>query len=144
MTESGGSPPSTGPVAPSPALSPSAVVLAQLEGLRVEPRDGDGAGPGMLCAWAFASPGNREATGPVDRFAGMLRSSLYRGLLEHRAAQLGPPRMTGEQAQQEVLVLTADDRTMGFTWVLGRQSDPPYAGCWMTDGVLRHPEDGER
>ncbi len=130
-------------MAPSPALSPSEVVLAQLEGMRREPRDGDAAGAGLLSVWAFASPGNREATGPVERFADMLRSPLYRGLLQHRAAQLGPPRETGEQAQQEVLVLTADDRTMGFTWVLGRQSEPPYIGCWMTDGVLRHPEEGE-
>ncbi len=121
--------------APSPALCPSDVVVAQLAGMRREPRHGDGAGPGVQTVWAFSSPGNRAATGPLDAFAAILRSPLYRGLLEHRAAQLGPLLESGDQAQQEVLVLTAEDRAIGFTWVLTRQ-----AGCWLTEGVLRHPD----
>jgi hypothetical protein len=126
--------------APSPSLSPADVVLAQLGGLQREPHDGDGYGAGLAQAWEFASPGNREATGPLPRFAGMLRDEAYRGLLGHRAVQLGPVLEEGGQAQVEVLVITADDRTEGYTWVLGRQSDPPWAGCWMTDGVVRHPD----
>ena len=63
-------------------------------------------------------------------------SSHARGL----AAQVGPPVEKGNEATLEVLVHTAGDETIGFTWVLGRQLDPPYAGCWMTDGVLRHPD----
>ena len=127
-------------IAPAPRLSPTDVVLAQLEGLRDEPLDGVGAGPGIIRAWEFASPANREATGPVDRFADMVRSGVHRVLLQHRAAQLGPLLEDAGEAQQEVLVLTADDRTVGFTWVLSLQDDPLHAGCWMTDGVLRHPD----
>lgn len=131
------------PAAPSPALSPSDVVAAQLAALRTEPQGGVGAGAGIRAAWAFASPGNQAATGPVDRFADMLRNPVYVGLLEHRAAQLGPPLERGDSAQQEVLVLTRDDRTQGFTWVLARRTSPPHAGCWLTDGVVRHDDAGQ-
>lgn len=127
--------------APTPSLGPAEVVLAQLAGFQREPYDGDPApGEGLAQAWQFASPGNRQATGPLSRFATMLRNEAYRGLLGHRAAQLGPLQQQGEQASVEVLVVTAEDSTQGFTWVLGRQDAPPYAGCWMTDGVVRHPD----
>ena len=129
---------------PSPALSPSQVVTAQLEGLRREPRTGAGPGPGVLAAWAFASPGNRAATGPVQRFAALLRTPAYAGLLGHRAAQLGPATERDDDARLEVLVLTADDCALGFTWVLSRRRSPPHDGCWLTDGVLRHPDAGDR
>lgn len=128
---------------PDPALSPTDVVLAQLVALRGEVRAGEGVGPGLTLAWEFASPGNRSATGPLDRFARMLREPVYNGLLAHRAVQLGPLDETGDHASLEVLVLTEDDCAQGFTWVLGRQDDPPYRGCWMTDGVLRHADRGQ-
>lgn len=127
------------PDAPSRSLSVEQVVGAQLDALRSEPQDGAAAGPGIQRAWRFASPGNQAATGPVDRFAAMLRDLLYVGLLEHVAVALGPLVLDGDQARQEVLVVTLDDRTEGYTWVLGRQVDPPFTGCWMTEAVLRHP-----
>ena len=130
--------------APGTALSPADVVLAQLAAFQREPYAGTGAGPGIRTAWLFASPGNREATGPVELFAEMVRGQVYGGLLGHRAAQLGPVVEDGEQAQLEVLLLTAADETVGFTFVLGRQSHPPYAGCWMTEGVLRHTDRADR
>ncbi|HEU0101252.1 MAG TPA: DUF4864 domain-containing protein [Mycobacteriales bacterium] len=133
----------TTPEAPAPGLSPTDVVLAQLAGLRSEPRVGAAAGRGVHQVWAFASPGNRAATGPVQRFAAMLRGSAYAALLEHRAAQLGPLVDRGDEAQVEVLVLGTDDRTVGFTWVLARQRTGAYAGCWLTEGVVRHPDEGE-
>lgn len=128
---------------PTPWLGPAEVVAVQLDALRSEPggpRDGGTPGPGLRTAWAFASPANQAATGPLERFARMLRGSVYGGLLGHRAVQLGPVVESGDEARLEVLVLTADDRTVGFTWVLGRQERPPHAGCWLTDGVLRHPD----
>ncbi len=128
---------------PSPSLDAADVVLAQLAALQREPYEGDPPpGEGLAVAWEFASPGNREATGPLPRFASMLRNDAYRGLLGHRAVQLGPVLEDGSQAQVEVLVVTAEDTTQGYTWVLGRQVRPPYTGCWMTDGVVRHPDAG--
>lgn len=141
---------------PSPNLGPAEVVLAQLAAFRREPYEDAGsggepddsedasgagaAGEGLAQAWEYASPGNRAATGPLPRFARMLRHDAYRGLLGHRAVQLGPLQQDGRAAQVEVLVLAADDSTQGYTWVLGQQSGPPHDGCWLTDGVVRHPD----
>ena len=130
--------------APTPALQPDEVVGLQLAALPTDPRTGRDAGAGLRTAWEFASPGKRAATGPLERFSAMLRSPQYVGLLEHRAAQLGPVVLRGDEARLEVLVLTADDQAQGYTWVLGRQSTAPWTGCWMTDGVLRHPDDRGR
>lgn len=127
---------------PDPSLDPTDVVLVQLAALQREPRRGVAPGAGLAVAWRFASPGNREATGPLERFTIMLRSPVYSGLLAHRSVQLGPLTEIGDQAHQEVLVLTDDDETQGFTWVLGRQDAAPHDGCWMTDGVLRHADRG--
>jgi hypothetical protein len=123
-----------------PVPGPADVVLAQLAALQREPyEDGpDGCGEGLAEAWEYASPGNRAATGPLPRFARMLRADTYRGLLGHRAVQLGPLLVDGDEARVEVLVVTAEDRTQGYTWVLGREP----AGRWLTEGVLRHPEAG--
>jgi Domain of unknown function (DUF4864) len=129
------------PSGPSPALGPTEVVLAQLDALRLEPFEGGPVpGEGLARAWEYASPGNRAATGPLERFAQVLRADAYRGLLGHRTVQLGPLLQDGAEARVEVLVVAADDSTQGYTWVLGRQGGGPYADCWMTDGVVRHPE----
>jgi hypothetical protein len=141
---------------PSPDLGPADVVLAQLAAFQREAADApdDGSGDGMAEAFAFASPGNRAATGPLPRFGQMLRADAYRGLLGHRAAQLGPVHLDGadqgagpadsqaDSARVEVLVVAADDSTQGYTWVLTRQRSGAQAGCWLTDGVVRHPEQG--
>lgn len=131
------------PAGPSPALSSRDVVVAQLAALQAEASSGPG-GPGTLTAWAFASPGNRSATGPLARFSDLLRDPLYRGLLGHRAATLSPVVERADEARVEVLVMTVDDEAIGYTWVLGRQERAPYAGCWMTEGVLRHPDEEDR
>lgn len=133
MTQSSGP-----PALPSRALGADQVVLAQLAGLQREAAADRVPGDGLRACWEFASPGNRAATGPLERFALMLRNPRYVGLLGHRTVHLGPLVVDGDEARQEVLVLTGDDRTEGYTWVLSRQAEPPYQGCWMTDGVLRH------
>lgn len=119
---------------PSRSLTAEQVVLAQLAGLQREDPRGHLPGEGLRACWELASPGNRAATGPLERFSRMLRHPQYVGLLGHRTVHLGPPVLDDDQARVEVLVLTSDDRTEGYTWVLGRQDD----GRWLTDGVLRH------
>jgi hypothetical protein len=45
---------------------------------------------------------------------------------------------------QGVELIDRKGETARFVFVLSRQSEPPYAGCWMTDGVLPQPEDADK
>lgn len=128
------------PVRPGLGLTPEQVVTTQLAGLARQAPDDPDTGPasGLAAAWQLASPANKAATGPLPRFAAMLRNPLYGVLLGHRAAQLGPLECSGEAAAQEVVLLGADGSTAGFTWYLSRQRGGAHDGCWMTDGVGRH------
>ena len=65
--------------APSPALNPGEVVRIQVEALRKN-------GPlneGIELTYRFASPGNKQVTGPLDRFVRMVSSAPYDRLLNH-------------------------------------------------------------
>ena len=39
---------------------------------------------GIQQTWAFAHPNNRAVTGPIERFAKMLKNKNYRYLLGHK------------------------------------------------------------
>ena len=114
---------------PATDLEPDTVVGVQLSALAA----GDVAG-----VWAFASPGNREAVGPLERFADLLRNPLYAPLLGHASAVLGESVREAGDARVEVLVHGAAGEVASYTWVLSVQAGGPWDGCWMTDGVLRH------
>jgi hypothetical protein len=66
-------------------------------------------------AFAFASPANKAAVGPVQRFAAMLQNQAYRGLLKHADAA------TLQQAQP-------DDNT--YVEVVKITPGPAGGACW--------------
>ena len=99
---------------PSPTLSAADVVAVQLAALQTEPRDGVGPGAGIRLAWSFASPGNRAATGPLDRFADLLRNPH-----ERHPAQ----RLAGEAALAAVGPGGVDE-ALGLVEAEGRGRDP--------------------
>lgn len=92
---------------------------------------------GLEVVFAYASPGNKRATGPLADFIGMLHNPLYATLLGFQSAHRGDLRVEGDAATVQVLLVGADGRTAGYQWLLTRQASGPYRGCWMTDGVAR-------
>ncbi len=120
-----------GPV-PSPELAPAEVVRIQVEALRNNTLSNDG----IELTYRFASPDNKRNTGPLDRFIGMVRSAPYDRLLNHRRAEYSPKAVSGTQAQQVVVIIDAEGNEVGYVWVLSRQTDGPFKGCWMTDAVI--------
>lgn len=120
---------------PSPALAPERVVAIQLDAL--QHNDTPSPDFGIETTFAFASPANRVATGPFDRFASLVKAPAYRPMLNFVRAELGPMRVDGDQARQRVTVVTASGRRVSYIFVLSRQQGGAYAGCWMTDGVTR-------
>lgn len=118
-------------VGPDARLPPAAVVKLQLEGLARE--TGDLAG--IEQCFALASPLNRQATGPLERFATMVAAKPYDVLLRPELATLGDAQIDGNQAEVTVAVVGNGQTLHVFRFLLSRQTQAPYAGCWMTDAV---------
>ncbi len=120
-----------GPV-PSPELAPAEVVRIQVEALRKNSLSNDG----IELTYRFASPNNTRSTGPLDRFVDMVRSAPYDRLLNHRRAEYSPMAVSGNQAQQIVVIIDAEGNEAGYVWVLARQTEGLLEDCWMTDAVI--------
>jgi hypothetical protein len=123
--------------APNPALGPEEVVASVLEALAQN--DQPTKDRGIAVTFSFASPANRAMIGPVERFGDLVREEVYRPLLYHSHAVRGSMKVTGDRAQQRVIVTSATGDRVVYTFTLSRQTDGPFRGCWMTDGVTREP-----
>lgn len=121
---------------PSAELSPVDVVRSQLSGFQ----NNDEQNSGLAKAFNFASPGNREMTGPLSRFTEML-TQAYPELLNHRSARILKQQIEAEEATIAVLVESKERAFFNYIFRLSRQTalqtNNLCAGCWMTDGVYR-------
>lgn len=120
---------------PSPALSPEEVVRIQMNALKTNGTDGTD--DGIAITFRFASPRNKAMTGPLERFAAMIRNPLYEPMLNHRRAQFENLRVSGDAARIDVIVEAAGGDLVGYRFTLSRQHGNDYEGDWMTDGVER-------
>ena len=117
---------------PSPDLTPQEVVRLQVEALR------EGGDRGIATAFRFASPENREVTGPLARFAEMLRRG-YPDMLGAERAEFGRMVFSDGEAAQHVTLVQADGERTAYVFALSRQSGGACDGCWMTDAVVPAP-----
>lgn len=127
-------------VRPDPSIAASEVVAIQMMGLKHN--DLDDADFGIRQTWAFAHPQNRAITGPLPRFASMLKSPAYMMLLNHRSHSIQPAANSagqtesGEEWQKfDVLVETAQSDILHFSWVVQKVHEGRFRDCWMTVGV---------
>ena len=120
---------------PSPELSAEDVVKIQLEAL--QNNDITSNNQGIRLAFRFASPTNRSATGPVERFIALVKNPLYKMMIGFERATLEPMRYAGNLAQQRVVLHHRNGETAAFVFTLARQREGNEKDCWMTDGVLR-------
>jgi hypothetical protein len=125
---------------PAAALGPAEAVRLQLEALAHN--DDPFPGAGIQATWAFASPANRAATGPLPHFRAMFEGRLYGPMVDHVAARYSAPRRVGAQALVGVVLTAADGRERGYLFQLSRQVTDECAGCWMTDSVMPVPVAG--
>ena len=116
---------------PSPDLTPRQVVRAQLDALRRN--DDPEPDAGIATAFGFASAANRAVTGPLPRFATMLRNPLYRPMLGHASADFGPVQVDGDVARVQVVLIGNEGRVAAYDFTLSKDED---TGCWLTDGVM--------
>lgn len=142
--------PPTGPTtrpSPTPELKPEQVVRIVVEALAKNSADDDG----IRMTWEFASPGNKKVTGPLERFAPMVKGPAYLPMLHSASADYQPITVIGDQAEQLVMLTDADGQKAYYVFRLSRQPDGPLKDCWMTDGVFRvqpldkpKPNEGEK
>lgn len=119
-------------LAPAPDLTPREVVRIQLEALR----HNDAEDRGIAVAFRFASPGNQRNTGPLPRFASMIRQGPYALMLGFRDVSFDPVQVAGDRAAQRVTLVAPGQPPVRFVFFLSRQeAEGPLHRCWMTDAV---------
>ena len=117
---------------PSPELGPAEVVRIQVEALRRNRPSNDG----IALTYRFASPNNKRATGPLDRFTEMVRSPPYDRLINHLHAHFDDLQVSGGEASQRVVITDNRGEELAYLWVLSRQTQGEFKHCWMTDAVI--------
>jgi hypothetical protein len=118
---------------PDPSYGPGDAIGIQLDALgsNDEPRHD----AGIMTAYNFASPANRRATGPLERFTTMVRSHRYRPLIDFDDEATGPVERDGNYATQRVTVTGHGGRTVTYEFAVSLQASARFHGCWQTDGV---------
>lgn len=119
---------------PDPSLSPYDVVIIQLKAL--QQNDVPEQNHGISVAWRFASPNNRETTGPLERFVIMAHNENYRPLLNSRRYEVRVHFQEESKAEFFVLLEDKDGFIHSFMMGLSVQKQQPYEGCWMIDAII--------
>lgn len=122
-----------GLLVPDPNLSPERVVEIQLSSLKYN--DVPVADTGIAQTWVFAHPNNKNVTGPLERFAVMIKGPSYRMLLDHREHSIQPVVQLNDHAIVAVTITTAANQQISYQWELSKVLSGEYEGSWMTTGV---------
>ena len=121
------------PLQPGPDFEPEGVVQIQLQAL--QRNDDPAPDAGIEQTWAFAHPDNRAATGPLERFAAMIRSPAYAPLLNHRHHSIEQVVENESVVVFLVTVVSAAGPVLDYRWVVKRVDSGDMAGAWMTSAV---------
>ena len=120
-------------VYPNPDIVPAEVIAIQLNGLQYN--DVPEADAGIRQTWAFAHPRNRAMTGPLPRFAAMLKGPGYDVMLNHASHQIVPADSGDGWQQFDVFMEAGNGRVLQFAWIVEKVTKGQYKDCWMTDAV---------
>ncbi len=118
---------------PTTDLTPEEVVRIQVEALGNN--DDPYPDAGIEITFRFASPGNKQVTGPLERFIPLVKNPTYRDMIDHVAATYDPIQINGDVARQVVTLTTPDGRSVAYAFTVIRQRGGEYDGMWMTSGV---------
>jgi hypothetical protein len=121
------------PLMPDPALSPAEVVSIQLNALQAN--DTPETDAGIAQTWAFAHPDNKRVTGPLPRFAQMIKGPLYQILLGHRSHEIKEVSQSDNEAVFAVIVTSQTGEVVGHRWSVAKVAEGADAGAWMTVAV---------
>ena len=117
---------------PSPDYAPNDVVRLQMDSLLAFTKEPDQ----LRTCYSLASPSNRFHVGSLRDFQTLVRAAPYDALLSCQEYQVGTPVYQGEAAAVLVSILTKKEQAIAFRFLLIKQDEVPYVGCWMTEGVF--------
>ena len=120
-------------VYPNPDIAPAEVIAIQLNGLQYN--DSPEIDAGIRQTWAFAHPRNRAMTGPLSRFANMLKGPGYDMLLYHASHQIVPAKSGDGWRQFDVFMESENGKLLQFAWIVEKVTEGQYKDCWMTVAV---------
>jgi hypothetical protein len=119
---------------PDPKLTPGQVVRIVMDALKKN----DAKDNGIVVTFDFASPANKEATGPLERFIPMVKGAAYAPMLNYKSAKYSKTLLLeDDQAMIAVSVVDAKGEVAFYMFQLSKQSEGDLKDCWMTDGVTR-------
>ncbi|MFK7736513.1 MAG: hypothetical protein AB8B50_10810 [Pirellulaceae bacterium] len=118
---------------PSPDLRPIDVVRIQVASIHEAVNNKDA----MQTCFAFASPSNKEATGPVENFTRLIFEPPYAELAYADRVQFGNEYVLGDSAEVLVTTYRAPGVCAGYRFTMSKQTQRPFAECWMTDMVVQ-------
>ena len=113
--------------------APRDVVAIQLSAL--QNNDVPTPDAGIAQTFALAHPDNQRATGPLQRFAMMIRSPAYRPLIGHSSHTIEPLGSDARTARFSVIIETPDGKALNYYWELRRVTEGPAKGAWLTSAV---------
>jgi hypothetical protein len=119
---------------PRPEMTPEQVVQFQVTAL--QRNDDPQPDAGIERAYRFASPSNKTATGPLEKFAQILKGPVYSPMLNNVSSSIVGSDMKGDKAKVAVKIFASTGRPVTYVFVLTKQSEGEFSNCWMTDGVL--------
>ena len=128
-------------VVPDPAIAPEEVVAIQMKALQFN--DNPVPDFGIAQTWNFAHPRNRAVTGPLQRFAGMLKGPAYGTMLNHTDHRIEAQANDGTRANFDVYMETAQGRMLHFMWSVELVDGGEFDNCWMTVAVSMPRDAGQ-
>jgi len=120
-------------VYPNPDIAPAEVIAIQLNGL--QHNDTPQTDAGIRQTWEFAHPRNRAMTGPLPRFAIMLKGPGYDMMLNHASHQIVPANSGDGWRQFDVFMEAGSGKVLQFAWIVEKVTEGRYKDCWMTVAV---------
>ncbi|MDA7598407.1 hypothetical protein N8835_00090 [Alphaproteobacteria bacterium] len=127
-------------VMPDPSIAPGEVVAIQLKALQFN--DNPINDFGIAQTWSFAHPNNRAMTGPLPRFAAMIKSPGYASLIDHNRHTISQEKTALAPGSDDpnieifnVFMEGKTGQTFLLQWVVERVTEGEYSDCWMTVSV---------
>ena len=119
---------------PRPEMTPEQVVQFQVTAL--QRNDDPRTDAGIERAYRFASPSNKTAVGPLEKFARIVKSPAYYPMLNNVSSSIVGSEMEGDKAKVAVKVFVSTGPPVTYVFVLTKQSGGEFSNCWMTDAVM--------